>query len=98
MPPLQVDVSDRHMIMPGRNFSEYQMRAIVDEVQDTHLENMPIKVLFVTFPFENREPLRLVIYASKMVLGDLEPEAGMAIDAYIWLQGRIIDIDEAPQQ
>ena len=59
---------------------------------------MPIKVLFVTFPFENREPLRLVIYASKMVLGDLEPEAGMAIDAYIWLQGRIIDIDEAPQQ
>ncbi len=28
----------------------------------------------------------------------LEPEAGMAIDAYIWLQGRIIDIDEAPQQ
>ena len=98
VPPLQVDVSDRHMIMPGRNFSEYQMRAIVDEVQDTHLENMPIKVLFVTFPFENRDPLRLVIYASKMVLGDLEPEAGMAIDAYIWLQGRIIDIDEAPQQ
>ena len=98
VPPLQVDVSDRHMIMPGRNFCEYQMRAVIEEVQDCQLDKMPVKALFVTFPFENREPLRLVIYASKMVLGDLEPEAGQAIDAYIWLQGRIIDIDEGPQQ
>lgn len=98
VPPLQVDVSDRHMIMPGRNFCEYQMRAVIEEVQDCQLDKMPVKALFVTFPFENREPLRLVIYASKMVLGDLEPEVGQAIDAYIWLQGRIIDIDEGPQQ
>ncbi|MFT4302840.1 MAG: hypothetical protein QM579_13945 [Desulfovibrio sp.] len=98
VPPLQVDVSDRHMIMPGRNFCEYQMRAVIEEVQDCQLEKMPVKALYLTFPFENRQPMRLVIYASKMVLGDLEPEAGQAIDAYIWLQGRIIDIDEGPQQ
>ena len=98
VPPLQVDVSDRHMIMPGRNFCEYQMRAIIEEVEDYQLDKMPVKALYLTFPFENRQPMRLVIYASKMVLGDLEPEAGQAIDAYIWLQGRIIDIDEGPQQ
>lgn len=98
VPPLQVDVSDRHMIMPGRNFCEYQMRAVIDEVQDCQLEKMPVKALHLSFPFENRQPMSLVIYASKMVLGDLEPEAGQAIDAYIWLQGRIIDIDEGPQQ
>ncbi|MDD4700936.1 MAG: hypothetical protein PHI96_01825 [Desulfovibrio sp.] len=98
VPPLQVDVSDRHMIMPGRNFCEYQMRAVIEEVEDYQLDKMPVKALYLNFPFENRQPLRLVIYASKMVLGDLEPEAGQAIDAYIWLQGRIIDIDEGPQQ
>lgn len=98
VPPLQVDVSDRHMIMPGRNFCEYQMRAVIEEVQDYQLEKMPVKALYVTFPFENRPSMRLVIYASKMILGDFEPEAGQAIDAYIWLQGRVIDFDQGPQQ
>ena len=42
--------------------------------------------------------MRLAIYASKMVLGDYEPEAGHEVDAYVWLQGRIIDIDQGPQQ
>ena len=42
--------------------------------------------------------MRLAVYASKMVLGDYEPEAGHEIDAYVWLQGRIIDIDQGPQQ
>ena len=84
--------------MPGRNFCEYQMRAVIEEVQDYQLEKMPVKALYVTFPFENRPSMRLVIYASKMTLGDFEPEAGQAIDAYIWLQGRVIDMDQGPQQ
>ena len=98
VPPLKVDVSKRHMIMPGRNFCEYQMRAIIEEVRDCQLEQMPVKLLYLSFPFDDRQPMRLPVYASKMTLGDYEPEVGHDIDAYVWLQGRIIDIDEGPQQ
>ena len=59
---------------------------------------MPVKLLYLSFPFEDRQPMRLAVYASKMVLGEYEPEAGDEIDAYVWLQGRIIDIDQGPQQ
>lgn len=98
VPPLKVDVTGRHLIMPGRRFCEYQLRAAVEEVQDCQLEKMPVKLLYLSFPFENREPLRLPVYASKMVLGDFVPEKGQEVDAYVWLQGRIIDMDEGPQQ
>ena len=59
---------------------------------------MPVKVLYVSFPFDDREPMRLPVYVSKMVLGDYEPEVGHEVDAYVWLQGRIIDMDQGPQQ
>ena len=98
VPPLKVDVSNRHMIMPGRNFCEYQMRATIEEVRDCQLEKMPVKLLYLSFPFDDRQPMRLPVYASKMVLGDYEPEVGHEVDAYVWLQGRIIDIDQGPQQ
>lgn len=98
VPPLKVSVSNRHLIMPGRNFCEYQMRGTIEEVTDCQLENMPVKLLYLSFPFEDRQPMRLPIYASKMVLGDYEPEKGQDIDAYVWLQGRIIDMDQGPQQ
>ena len=96
--PLKVKVAGRHMIMPGRRFCEYQMRAVIEEVQDCQLEKMPVKLLYLSFPFENREPMRLALYVSKMVLGDFEPEKGQEVDAYVWLQARIIDIDQGPQQ
>ena len=98
VPPLKVDVSKRHMIMPGRNFCEYQMRAIIEEVRDCQLEQMPVKLLYLSFPFDDRQPMRLPVYASKMILGDYDPEVGHEVDAYVWLQGRIIDIEESPQQ
>lgn len=98
VPPLKVDVTGRHLIMPGRRFCEYQLRAAVEDVQDCQLEKMPVKLLYLSFPFENRAPLRLPVYASQMVLGDFVPEKGQEVDAYVWLQGRIIDMDEGPQQ
>ncbi|MDR3361809.1 MAG: hypothetical protein LBO64_03065 [Desulfovibrio sp.] len=94
VPPLKVRVAGRHIIMPGRNFCEYQMRALVEEVQDVQLENIPVKLVYLRFPFEGREDVRLPVYASKTVLGDFVPEAGKEVDAYVWLQGRIIDFEE----
>ena len=98
VPPLKVEVAGRHLIMPGRRFCEYQLRAVIEEVQDCQLEKMPLKLLYLSFPFETREPMRLALYVSKMVLGDFEPEKGQEVDAYVWLQARIIDIDQGPQQ
>ena len=67
-------------------------------MQDCHLEKMPVKLLYMSFPFETRPALRLAVYASKMACGDYEPEVGHEVDAYVWLQGRIIDFDREPQQ
>ncbi|MGE9984664.1 hypothetical protein [Desulfovibrio sp. SGI.169] len=98
VPPLKVEVAGRHLIMPGRRFCEYQLRAVIEEVQDCRLEKMPLKILYLSFPFETREPMRLALYVSQMTLGDFEPEKGQEVDAYVWLQARIIDIDQGPQQ
>jgi len=98
VPPLKVSMSGRHMIMPGRRFCEYQMRSVIEEVQDCQLDKMPVKLIYLSFPFESRPAMRLPVYVSKMVLGDYEPQKGEEVDAYVWLQGRVIDIDEAPQQ
>ena len=83
----------RRMIMPGRRFCEYQLRGEVEEVRQGNLENMPVTLLYLRFPFEQREPMLLPVYATKMVLGEYEPKAGDEIDAYVWLQGRVIDFD-----
>ncbi|MDO5535971.1 MAG: hypothetical protein Q4F72_00365 [Desulfovibrionaceae bacterium] len=94
VPPLQIPLTGRHLIIPGRQFGEYQMRATVEQVEDHKLDRMDVKLLYVRFPFEEREPLLLPLYASKAVLKDYEPKEGDEIDAYVWLQGRIIDIDD----
>ncbi len=97
VPPLKVDVAGKRIIMPGRNFCEYQVRTTIEKVEDCQLEKMPIKVLYTQFPFDDRPPMVLPIYVSKLTLGDLDPQPGMDIDAYIWLQGRIIDFDPQEQ-
>ena len=93
VPPLKMDVADKHLILPGRNFCEYQVRAVVEKVDDCTFEKMPVKVLYTRFPFDDRPSMLLPIFVSKLTLGELEPVAGMNIDAYVWLQGRIIDFD-----
>ncbi len=93
VPPLKIPMAGKHLIMPGRLFGEYQLRATVEEVADTRLDRMEVKILYLRFPFQEREPLLLPVYASKAVLKDYEPKAGDEVDAYVWLQGRVIDID-----
>ncbi len=95
LPPLKIDVRGKHLIMPGKRYGEYQMRATILKVDDYQLETMPGKVLHLQFPMEDRPPLALALYASRFILKDYEPAAGDEIDAYVWFQGRIIDL-EAP--
>lgn len=93
VPPMRVEIKDKHIIMPGRHFGEYQIRGVIERIEDWQFEKMPLKALYLSFPFDNRPPLRLVLYASKFSLGEYEPEAGHEIESYVWLEGRIIDLD-----
>ncbi len=93
VPPLKVSVAGKHMIVPGRNYCEYQVRAGIERIEEHMFEEMPVKVLYTSFPFENRPSMLLPIYASELTFGKLELKEGMEIDAYVWLQGRIIDFD-----
>lgn len=95
VPPLKVEIKDKHFIMPGRFYGEYQLRAVIDEISECQLEKMPVKLLYLNFPFDNRPALRLPLYASDHVLGSLKVEKGMEIEAYGWLQGRIIDLEQS---
>ena len=94
VPPLKFNLKGRHLIMPGRQFCEYQMRATVEDVDDCRLDRMDIRILYVSFPFDDRPSLQLPLYAPKSVLKDFDPKAGDEIDAYVWLQGRVTDQDE----
>lgn len=98
VPPLKFVVKDKHFIMPGRNFCEYQLRAKIEKIEDYTFETMPVKALYLVFPFNERPDMNLVLFASKAVLKDYEPEVGQEIEAYAWFQGRIIDLDQgAPE-
>lgn len=97
VPPLKLEVKGKHFIMPGRFYGEYQLRAVITRVDECQLDKMPIKILYLDFPFDNRPTLKLPLYASEFVLKGLVPEKGMEIEAYAWLEGRIIDL-ESPEQ
>lgn len=95
VPPLKIPVAGRQLIFPGRAFGQYELRAKVDKVDDFELDRMPVKVLYLTFPFENHPPMTLPLYAPKSVLKDYEPAVGDEVDAVVWLQGRIIDMEDS---
>ena len=101
--PVQVNLKPlteedfRKILTQPENALIKQYQALLG-VDDVKLEKMDIKVLYVRFPFDQRPDMVLPIYASKMVLRDYEPQVGDEVDAYVWLQGRIIDMDESPAQ
>ncbi len=98
MPPLKVNLVGKHLIMPGRNFCEYQMRATVVSVETTHLDKEEIYILRLRFGFDDRPPLNLALYAPRRVcVKGYEPKSGDEIDAYVWLQGRIADYVADPE-
>lgn len=97
VPPLKVDIRDKRIIMPGHFYGEYHLRAVIDETVECQFDKMPIKILYLKFPFDNRDDMRLPLFASAFVLRDFVPEKGQEVEAYAWLQGRIIDL-EAPDK
>ncbi|MBQ7617442.1 MAG: hypothetical protein IJS50_01070 [Desulfovibrio sp.] len=98
VPPLKIKINGQHFIYPGQAYGEYQLRCVVQEVEDCQLEKMPIKILYTQFPMPERPPLSVPIYVAKVNLGDFEPKVGDEIDAYVWFQGRVVDFDLDEQE
>ncbi len=91
VPTLKINLAGKQIIMPGRNFCEYEIRSTILEVDTAKLENTEVYMLRVAFPLPDRKPLHVIIYAPKHLFKDFEPKENMDIDAYVWLQGRIAD-------
>ncbi len=91
VPPLKINLVGKQIIMPGRNFCEYEVRNTILEVEKTTLDKLDVYILRMAFPLPNHPPLHIAVYVPLHLLQDYEPKVGDDIDAYIWLQGRIAD-------
>lgn len=92
VPPIKINVAGSSIIMPGNNYCEYQVRCPIVSVAHTKLDKVEVYMLHLRFEFKSRSPLDIMIYAPTTVCADAYvPKAGDEIDAYVWLQGRIID-------
>ncbi len=91
VPPLKINLVGKQIIMPGRNFCEYEIRCTILEVEKTQLDKLDVYILRMAFPLPKQAPLHLAVYAPSHLLKDYEPQVNDDIDAYVWLQGRIAD-------
>ncbi len=97
VPTLKVNLAGKHLIRPGRVFGEYEARGIIAEIDKCTLDKLEITMLRMDFPMPEREPLHIMLYVPASLLKDYEPQVGHEIDAYMWLQGRIMDMDQSPE-
>ncbi len=93
VPALKVNLAGKQVIMPGRHYCEYEVRSTILEVQQCMLDKLEVSMLRIDFPMPDREALHVMLYVPKTVLKGYEPKVGDDIDAYVWLQGRIMDFE-----
>ncbi len=98
VPALKINLAGKQVVMPGRHYCEYEVRSTILEVQQCMLDKLEVAMLRLDFPMPDREPLHIMLYVPKTVLKDYEPKVGDDIDAYVWLQGRIMDFEPDTQQ
>ncbi len=92
VPPLKLNLAGKQIIMPGREFCEYEVRSTVSDVQTCMLDKLEITMLRLGFPMPDRDPVFILVYVPTTMLKDYTPKAGDEVDAYIWLQARIADV------
>ncbi len=92
VPPLKLNLAGKQIIMPGREFCEYEVRSTISEVQTCMLDKLEVTMLRMGFPMPDRDPVFVLVYVPTPMLKDYTPKPGDEVDAYIWLQGRIADV------
>ncbi len=92
VPQLKVSIAGKQIIMPGKFPSEYQVRAKVASVEETNFGEHKIYMLGLQFGPDIETSLNVMMYAHEKVCQGYVPKEGDDIDAYMWLQGRLIDL------
>ncbi|MBQ7584842.1 MAG: hypothetical protein IJU40_01160, partial [Desulfovibrionaceae bacterium] len=59
VPPLKINVAGKRVIQPGSVFGEYQMRSVIDDIDECVLDKMPVKIIYTNFPLPDHPPLSL---------------------------------------
>lgn len=91
VPVLKISMAGKKIIMPGRNFCEYEIRNTLISVEKSSFDKIEVYMLHMAFDFDERPPLNIMVYAPAHLCGDYEPKPGDEVDAYLWLQGRVMD-------
>lgn len=91
VPQLKVPLSGARILVPGAYRCDYQIRVPITSVQETQFGEQTVYMLHVEFGLNTPNPLDIMLYAPKNVCHNVEPKAGDEVDAYVWMQGRIID-------
>jgi len=92
VPQLKVPLAGARMLQGGARFCEYQLRAPITSVETVNFGPETVYILRLIFGLNTENPLEFPLYASARVCKNYEPLEGDEIDAYIWMQGRLLDI------
>ncbi len=91
VPQLRVSLSGARILMPGELRGDYQLRAPIDSVEETEFGGSKVYMLRIRLGLDTPEPLDFMLYAPEKVCKGFVPEAGVEIDALLWLEARIMD-------
>ncbi len=92
VPQLTVPLSGARILQAGRFSCEYQVRAPITSVQETVFGPQKVYMLHLQFGLNTENPLEIMVYAPERACENYVPHADDEIDAYVWLQGRMLDL------
>lgn len=92
VPQLKVSLEGARILQGGGQSCEYQLRAPITSVEVTNFGPETVYMLHLRFGVNTENPLELLVYAPARSCKGYEPHEGDEIDAYIWLQGRMLDL------
>ncbi len=91
VPQLKIPLSGARILAPGSYHGDYQMRVPITSVEETEFGPHKVYMLHVQFGLNTPNPLDIMMYAPERCCQKITPKAGDEVDAYAWIQGRIID-------
>lgn len=91
VPQLTLPLKGARILAPLGGRADYQTRVPVTSVTETAFANEKIYMLHVQYGLDTPNPLDIMLYASEKMCKGFVPQAGDDIDAFFWLQARIID-------
>ncbi|MDR2727376.1 MAG: hypothetical protein LBC10_05230 [Deltaproteobacteria bacterium] len=92
VPQLKVPLAGARILESGSLLCEYQLRAPITSVETVNFGPETVYLLRLSFGLHTENPLELAIYASARICKNYVPRADDEIEAYVWLQGRMLDL------